>query len=212
METRRTSATGHGEEPGGAIGGDRRAPRFDFDFHGPAPRYDLRRLPDPPRPLPGLVERPLRRVLDGGRPRRHPRGRARLGHVLGRAVDDPAVVRDRPTSHPARHRPTGAHPLSAGPAPLLHPGRMDRLIPRTRQLAGQLLDDLQGASSAGDGVIDVSGYCRLLPAMVFSEYCGFPTETQPASTTGSRPSCSPGSTTSRLPARRPTRSTTTSAT
>ena len=49
--------------------------------------------------------------------------------------------------------------------------RMDQLIPRTRVLAQQLLDDLTDSE-----VIDVSRYCRLLPAMVFGEYCGFPME------------------------------------
>ncbi len=57
--------------------------------------------------------------------------------------------------------------------PFFTPSRMDALVPRARELAGHLLDELVPDE---DGVVDVSDYCRLLPAMVFSEYCGFPTE------------------------------------
>jgi cytochrome P450 len=46
---------------------------------------------------------------------------------------------------------------------------MDMLLPRTREIARQLLDDL-----AYGEVVDASPYARLLPAMVFGEYCGFP--------------------------------------
>ena len=49
--------------------------------------------------------------------------------------------------------------------------KMDMLLPRTRQVADELLDGFGGSS-----VVDVSVYCRLLPAMVFGEYCGFPME------------------------------------
>jgi cytochrome P450 len=55
--------------------------------------------------------------------------------------------------------------------PFFTPTRMDTLIPRTRELAWQLLDEIDGQD-----VMDVSGYCRMLPAMVFGEYCGFPME------------------------------------
>ena len=53
--------------------------------------------------------------------------------------------------------------------PFFTPQRMDTLLPRTREIAGQLLDDL-----AYGEVVDASPYARLLPAMVFGEYCGFP--------------------------------------
>ena len=53
--------------------------------------------------------------------------------------------------------------------PFFSPGRMDALIPRTREIAQELLDE-----TAGDAVIDASRYCRMLPTMVFGEYCGFP--------------------------------------
>ncbi|MDG2261762.1 MAG: cytochrome P450, partial [Actinomycetota bacterium] len=47
--------------------------------------------------------------------------------------------------------------------------KMDALIPRTRQVARELLGDFEGQD-----IVDVSAFCRLLPAMVFGEYCGFP--------------------------------------
>jgi cytochrome P450 len=53
--------------------------------------------------------------------------------------------------------------------PFFTPQRMDTLLPRTREIARQLLDDL-----AYGEVVDASPYARLLPAMVFGEYCGFP--------------------------------------
>ena len=53
--------------------------------------------------------------------------------------------------------------------PFFTPQRMDMLLPRTREIARQLLDDL-----AYGEVVDASPYARLLPAMVFGEYCGFP--------------------------------------
>ncbi len=55
--------------------------------------------------------------------------------------------------------------------PFFTPKRMDTLIPRTRELARQLLDEL-----ANQEIVDVANYCRMLPALVFGEYCGFPTE------------------------------------
>lgn len=59
--------------------------------------------------------------------------------------------------------------------------KMDLLLPRTHQLARGLLDDLDSKRTnsrglEGQDVVDVSGYCRMLPAMVFGEYCGFPME------------------------------------
>jgi cytochrome P450 len=53
--------------------------------------------------------------------------------------------------------------------PFFTPPKMDALMPRTRQLARQLLDDI-----AGQEVFDVAVYSRMLPTMVFSEYAGFP--------------------------------------
>jgi cytochrome P450 len=53
--------------------------------------------------------------------------------------------------------------------PLFTPQRMDALVPRTRALARQLLDDV-----AGGDVFDAAAYARQLPTLVFSEYCGFP--------------------------------------
>ncbi len=53
--------------------------------------------------------------------------------------------------------------------PFFTPKQMDVLVPRTHEIAGELLDEL-----AGRDVVDVSHYCRMLPAMVFGEYCGFP--------------------------------------
>ena len=47
--------------------------------------------------------------------------------------------------------------------------KMDALIPRTRQVARELLGDFEGQD-----IVDVSAFCRLLPTMVFGEYCGFP--------------------------------------
>lgn len=53
--------------------------------------------------------------------------------------------------------------------PFFTPQRMDRLLPRTREIARQLLHDVDGQE-----VIDAAVYSRMLPAMVFGEYCGFP--------------------------------------
>ena len=55
--------------------------------------------------------------------------------------------------------------------PFFTPQKMDALLPRTRELARQLLDDV-----AGQEVFDASVYSRMLPTMVFSEYAGFPVE------------------------------------
>ncbi|MEL6984105.1 MAG: cytochrome P450 [Actinomycetota bacterium] len=68
--------------------------------------------------------------------------------------------------------------------PFFTPARMDELLPRTRELAEQLLDEVadaaagpgQGLGHPQPGGVDVSAYCRLLPAKVFGEYCGFPTQ------------------------------------
>lgn len=46
---------------------------------------------------------------------------------------------------------------------------MDKLLPRTHEIARELLDNMEGQE-----VIDASAYARMLPAMVFGEYCGFP--------------------------------------
>ena len=55
--------------------------------------------------------------------------------------------------------------------PFFTPPKMDALMPRTRELARQLLDDV-----AGRDVFDASVYSRMLPTMVLSEYAGFPLE------------------------------------
>ncbi len=55
--------------------------------------------------------------------------------------------------------------------PFFSPQRMDALVPRTHELARQLLD-----SHGGNDVIDASVFARMLPTMVFSEYAGFPLE------------------------------------
>ncbi len=55
--------------------------------------------------------------------------------------------------------------------PFFTPQRMETLVPRTHEVAKQLLDEFADAST-----FDVSRYCRMLPSMVFSEYCGFPVE------------------------------------
>jgi cytochrome P450 len=53
--------------------------------------------------------------------------------------------------------------------PFFTPKKMDALLPRTHQLAAQLLDDYGDAQ-----VFDAAVFCRMLPTMVFSEYAGFP--------------------------------------
>lgn len=53
--------------------------------------------------------------------------------------------------------------------PFFTPQKMDDLLPRTHALARELLDDVQDQE-----VFDAAPYCRMLPAMVFGEYCGFP--------------------------------------
>ena len=55
--------------------------------------------------------------------------------------------------------------------PFFSPNRMDALLPRTHDIANELLDDV-----AGQDVFDASTYARMVPAMVFGEYCGFPME------------------------------------
>ena len=47
--------------------------------------------------------------------------------------------------------------------------KMDALLPRTHELARQLLDDV-----ADQEVFDAAVYSRMLPTLVFGEYCGFP--------------------------------------
>ena len=58
--------------------------------------------------------------------------------------------------------------------PFFSPQRMDALVPRTHELARQLLDEHDGHD-----VIDASVFARMLPTMVFSEYAGFPLEDAP---------------------------------
>ncbi len=53
--------------------------------------------------------------------------------------------------------------------PFFTPKKMDALLPRTHELAVQLLDDYGDAE-----VFDAATFCRMLPTMVFSEYAGFP--------------------------------------
>ncbi len=53
--------------------------------------------------------------------------------------------------------------------PFFTPKRMDALLPRTHEIANDLLDDV-----ANQDVFDASVYSRMVPAMVFGEYCGFP--------------------------------------
>ncbi len=55
--------------------------------------------------------------------------------------------------------------------PFFSPNRMDALLPRTHDIANELLDDV-----AEQEVFDASPYARMVPAMVFGEYCGFPME------------------------------------
>ncbi len=55
--------------------------------------------------------------------------------------------------------------------PFFTPQKMDALLPRTHELARELLDAVEGQK-----VFDAAPYCRMLPAMVFGEYCGFPME------------------------------------
>jgi cytochrome P450 len=55
--------------------------------------------------------------------------------------------------------------------PFFSPNRMDALLPRTHDIANELLDDV-----ATQEVFDASVYARMVPAMVFGEYCGFPME------------------------------------
>jgi cytochrome P450 len=55
--------------------------------------------------------------------------------------------------------------------PFFTPQKMDALLPRTHELARELLDAVEGQE-----VFDAAPYCRMLPAMVFGEYCGFPME------------------------------------
>ena len=55
--------------------------------------------------------------------------------------------------------------------PFFSPNRMDALLPRTHDIAIELLDDV-----AEQEVFDASTYARMVPAMVFGEYCGFPME------------------------------------
>lgn len=53
--------------------------------------------------------------------------------------------------------------------PFFTPQRMDALLPRTHHIADELLDE-----TTGHDVFDISRYARMLPTMVFGEYCGFP--------------------------------------
>ena len=58
--------------------------------------------------------------------------------------------------------------------PFFTPKQMDLLLPRTHEIADRLLDELPPENPPGERVVDVSSYARMLPAMVFGEYCGFP--------------------------------------
>jgi cytochrome P450 len=55
--------------------------------------------------------------------------------------------------------------------PFFTPQKMDGLIPRTREIARQLLDDTHDQAT-----FDASTYARMLPTMIFCEYAGFPIE------------------------------------
>jgi len=59
--------------------------------------------------------------------------------------------------------------------PFFTPQKMDALLPRTHELARQLLAEVEGQIES-HGHFDAAPYCRMLPAMVFGEYCGFPME------------------------------------
>ncbi|MDG2114107.1 MAG: cytochrome P450, partial [Actinomycetota bacterium] len=82
----------------------------------------------------------------------------------------PSFGTDRPLV-PLDIDPPDHTPYRQALLPLFSPGRMDGLMPRTRDIARELLDDV-----AGQEVFDASIYARMVPAMVFGEYCGFPME------------------------------------
>jgi cytochrome P450 len=82
----------------------------------------------------------------------------------------PSFGTDRPLI-PLDIDPPDLTPYRKTLLPFFTPQRMDALLPRTHELAQQLLDDV-----AGKPVFDASVFSRMLPTMVFSEYCGFPVE------------------------------------
>jgi cytochrome P450 len=82
----------------------------------------------------------------------------------------PSFGTDRPLI-PLDVDPPDLTPYRKTLLPFFTPQRMDALLPRTHELARQLLDDV-----AGQEVFDASVFSRMLPTMVFSEYCGFPVE------------------------------------
>lgn len=176
METRPRSGSGPADE----ADGDRRQPRFDFDFHGSALDTifdDYRTLHD--RCPVSWSDRYGGFWTVAGHADIHAAEHDWDTFSVAPSMILPSFGTDRPLI-PLDVDPPALTPYRQVLLPFFTPGRMDRLIPRTRELAGRLLDDLRVSSSSGDGdrdgVLDVSGYCRLLPALVFSEYCGFPTE------------------------------------
>jgi cytochrome P450 len=82
----------------------------------------------------------------------------------------PSFGTDRPLI-PLDIDPPELTPYRQALLPFFTPHKMDALLPRTHELAQQLLDDV-----AGQEVFDASVFSRMLPTMVFSEYCGFPVE------------------------------------
>lgn len=80
----------------------------------------------------------------------------------------PSFGTDRPLI-PLDIDPPDLTPYRKTILPFFTPPKMDALLPRTRELARQLLDE-----TTGKEVFDASRYSRMLPTMVFSEYCGFP--------------------------------------
>lgn len=160
-------------DPAGVEGQDRRQPAFDFDFHGDALDSVFADYATMHRECPvswsgrygGFWT--LTRYEDVHR----------AEHDLDTFSVAPSMIlpsfgTDRPLI-PLDIDPPALTAYRRILLPFFTPSRMDALVPRTHELARHLLDQLR---PDGSGVVDVSDYCRLLPAMVFSEYCGFPTE------------------------------------
>lgn len=160
-----------GDVTGPSNASETRQPRYDFDFHGPALDTIFDDYERMHRECPvSWSDRyggfwSLVRADDV-----HAAEHDWDTFSVAPSMILPSFGTDRPLI-PLDIDPPALTPYRQLLLPFFTPQRMDGLIPRTRELARQLLDEVEGQE-----VFDAAPYCRMLPSMVFSEYCGFPVE------------------------------------
>ena len=144
-------------------------PRFDFDFHGPAldTIFDDYQVMHRECPV-SWSDRyggfwTLTRHADV-----HAAEHDWDTFSVAPSMILPSFGTDRPLI-PLDIDPPALTPYRQILLPFFTPQKMDALLPRTHELARELLDAVDGQE-----VFDAAPYCRMLPAMVFGEYCDFP--------------------------------------